>query len=224
LITFGCGALAFQILVNFSNITGAMGKISQEEWLRLIRALFYTGARVIGVIFFSTLWTVPVGVWIGKSPRIAKTLQPIVQNVAAFPAPMLFPLIAMTLIRWGWSPHIIALVLMIVGNQWYLFFNVISGASRIPEDLKQVAHAYQFTLWYRWRYLYFPAIFPSLVTGWLTAAGGSWNASIVAEYVSFPGGESQAKGIGLELTKACASGNNITLAAAVCAYNCHNCS
>jgi NitT/TauT family transport system permease protein len=122
----------------------------------------------------------------------------------------------MVLIQRGWSPQIVALILMTLGNQWYLFFNVISGASRIPEELKLVARAYGFTLWQRWRYLYIPSIFPSLVTGWITATGGSWNTSIVAELVSFPNGESRAAGIGLELTLAAAKGDTLRLVAAVC--------
>jgi NitT/TauT family transport system permease protein len=215
-VSFGLGALAFQLLVGLPEIARSIEHVSKEDWLRLIRALFLTAGKVLAVLVFATIWTVPVGLWIGKSPRVAKFMQPVVQNIAAFPAPVLFPLIAMTLIQHGWNPQIIALTLMTIGNQWYLFFNVISGASRIPEDLKLVARAYQLTRWQRWRFLYFPAIFPSLVTGWITAAGGSWNTSIVAELVTFPGGESRAQGIGLELTRASAQGDNTTLAAAVC--------
>ncbi len=216
IVTFGLGALAFYILSSIPAIASTVGQVSQGDWLRIIRALFITGGRVIGVLLISSLWTVPIAVWIGKSPRVAKIMQPIVQDIAAFPAPMVFPLLAMMMTHRGYNPHLIALILMIIGNQWYLFFNVISGASSIPEELKLVSRAYQFTMWQRWRYLYYPAIFPSLVTGWLTAAGGSWNASIVAEFVSFPGGESQANGIGWELIRASTRGDNVTLAAAVC--------
>ncbi len=215
-ITFGLGAFAFNLLVNLPSLAHTIGQVPEKTWIRLIHSLFLSTGRVVAVVVLSTLWTIPVGVWIGKNPRIAKLLQPFVQDIAAFPAPMIFPLLAMILIQWGWTPNLIAITLMVIGNQWYLFFNVLSGASRIPEDLKLVARTYQLTLWQRWRFLYFPAIFPSLVTGWITAAGGSWNASIVAEYVSFPGGESRAEGIGLELTQASAQGDNVTLAAAVC--------
>jgi NitT/TauT family transport system permease protein len=216
LVSFGMGAMAFNMLVGLPDVANAITHVSKSDWLRLIHALFLTGVKVIGVLIISTLWALPVGLWIGKNPRIAKFMQPIVQNIAAFPAPVLFPFIAMTLIQKGWNPQLIALVLMTMGNQWYLFFNVISGASRIPEELKLVARVYQLNRWHRWRFLYFPAIFPSLITGWITATGGSWNTSIVAELVSFPGGESRAQGIGLELTQAAARGDNIILAAAVC--------
>jgi NitT/TauT family transport system permease protein len=108
-----------------------------------------------------------------------------------------------------------AMLLMTIGNQWYMLFNVLSGASQIPPDLKAVAHVYGFSRWARLRKLYIPAIFPSLLTGWISAAGGSWNASIVAEMVSYPGGVLRAEGIGAEIRRATEEGNFPRLVAAV---------
>src|SRR5207253_4493490 len=132
------------------------------------------------------LWALPARLAIGLSPRLSRFFQPIVQVVASFPAPMLFPLVVAVLevfgISFGWA----SIVLMLLGTQWYILFNVIAGAMAVPADLKEAARSYNITGWQRFRVLYFPAIFPYLVTGWVTAAGGAWNASIVAEYGTAP--------------------------------------
>jgi NitT/TauT family transport system permease protein len=104
---------------------------------------------------------------------------------------------------------------MTIGNQWYLLFNVLSGASRISHEHLEVAKVYRFSLWRRFRFIYLPTIFPSLVTGWITAAGGAWNASIVAEMVRYPGGTMLAEGIGAQITLATMSGDYPRLIAAV---------
>ena len=131
------------------------------------------------------MWALPAGLAIGLSPRLSRTLQPVVQVVASFPAPMLFPLVVGALdaagVRLGWG----SIVLMLLGTQWYILFNVIAGASAIPSDLREAAQdATGFGATARFWRLYLPAVFPYLVTGWVTAAGGAWNASIVSEYVT----------------------------------------
>ncbi len=128
---------------------------------------------------------------------------------------MLFPL-AIALLEWagvslGWG----SILLMLLGTQWYILFNVIAGATAIPADLKEAARSYRISGWQLFRVLYFPAIFPYLVTGWVTAAGGAWNASIVAEYVSFKDKIIAAHGLGAEISAAAESKNFPVLAASI---------
>lgn len=212
---FLLGILVFLLLPAIPNLAASMAQVTRADWLELINALALTFLKVLGVIFFATLWTVPVGLWIGKSPKISRRVAPVIQNLAAFPAPVLFPLIAMSMAQSHMNPLLAATLLMTIGNQWYLLFNVISGASRIPQDLQVVAQVYGFSLKDRFLKLYFPAIFPSLLTGWITAAGGAWNASIVAEIVDFPNGRLHSPGIGAEITQATTHGNYQRLVAAV---------
>ena len=138
-----------------------------------------------------------------------------VQVVASFPAPMLFPLVIAGLnwagVELGWG----SILLMLLGTQWYILFNVIAGAMAIPTDLKEAAQSYRITGWRRFRSLYFPAVFPHLVTGWVTAAGGAWNASIVAEFVTFKGETLRASGVGAEISAAAAAANFPLLAASI---------
>jgi NitT/TauT family transport system permease protein len=212
---FLLGILVFLLLPALPNLATSMAQVTRADWLELINALAMTFLKVLGVIFFASLWTVPVGLWIGKSPVISRRIAPVIQNLAAFPAPVLFPLIAMSMAKSEMNPALAATLLMTIGNQWYLLFNVISGASRIPQDLQIVAQVYGFSLKERFTKLYFPAIFPSLLTGWITAAGGAWNASIVAEIVEFPNGRMHSQGIGAEITQATTHGNYQRLVAAI---------
>lgn len=141
----------------------------------------------------------PVGLAIGLKPTLARWLQPVVQVAASFPAPMLFPLVIAGLRLAGISLDWGSLALMLLGTQWYILFNVVAGAMSVPADLREVARSYRFSRWQRLRIVYLPAIFPHLVTGWVTAAGGAWNASIVAEYVSAAGETLQAYGLGARI-------------------------
>jgi NitT/TauT family transport system permease protein len=122
---------------------------------------------------------------------LATLLQPVVQVVASFPATMLFPLVVLGLAAAGVSLDWGSVLLMLLGTQWYILFNVIAGAMAIPADLKEAAHSYNITGWQKFWVLYFPALFPYLVTGWVTAAGGAWNASIVSEYITFAAPQGQ---------------------------------
>ena len=165
------------------------------------------------------LWAVPAGLAIGLSPRLSKIFQPIIQVVASFPAPMLFPIVIGLLhafgVPLGWG----SICLMLLGTQWYILFNVIAGAMFIPSDLKEAAEIYRMSVMQRFRHLYLPAVFPYLVTGWVTAAGGAWNASIVSEYVSFKGSTDVAFGIGSEISKAAGDANFPLLAAGIAAMS-----
>ncbi|MEI6224201.1 MAG: ABC transporter permease subunit [Deltaproteobacteria bacterium] len=191
------------------------GKVDGASWRGIGWAAFLTLGRVLLATVAGTLWTVPAGLAIGLSPRLSRILQPVVQVVASFPAPMLFPavvaLLAAAGVGIGWG----SVLLMLLGTQWYILFNVVAGAMAIPADLREAARIYRVPTWKRFRVLYLPAIFPYLVTGWVTAAGGAWNASIVSEYVSFGGKELAADGLGARISVAASAGDFPTLAAAV---------
>jgi NitT/TauT family transport system permease protein len=160
------------------------------------------------------LWTVPVGVAIGSNPRLARIAQPLVQVVASVPATALFPVILLFFIKLRGGMEIAAMALMLLGTQWYILFNVVAGAMAIPTDLKEAARVYRFSDWNRWRHLILPAIFPYLVTGMLTASGGAWNASIVAEYFHFQGKILSTAGLGSAISRASDSGRFDVLLAA----------
>jgi NitT/TauT family transport system permease protein len=154
------------------------------EWGGIGAAAGLTLGRVVLSTALGTLWALPAGLAIGLSPRLSRVLQPVIQVVASFPAPMLFPWVVAVLTLSGVHLNWGSIVLMLLGTQWYILFNVIAGAMAIPADLKEAARSYGITGWQRFRVLYAPAVFPYLVTGWVTAAGGAWNTSIVAEYVT----------------------------------------
>jgi NitT/TauT family transport system permease protein len=171
------------------------------EWVALIGKCFLTFLRVLLSVTLSSLWTVPLGIWIGVSMKRVRVFQPIVQILASFPAPMLFPLIMLALLSIHLSFEVISIVLMMAGVQWYILFNVIAGAIRIPTELDQAARVMGLGFWRRMKSVYLPSIFPSLVTGGLTATGGAWNSSIIAEYVYFRGELFMANGLGATISK-----------------------
>jgi NitT/TauT family transport system permease protein len=173
-----------------------------------------TFLRVNLALLIGALWTVPVGVAIGFSPRFARLAQPLVQLAASIPATALFPVLLLFLIRLRGGVEIAAMALMLLGTQWYILFNVIAGAMAIPTDLKEAANVFRFGTFDRWRHLILPGIFPYLVTGMVTASGGAWNASIVAEYFHFQGHIVQAPGLGSTISRASDAGHfNVLLAA-----------
>jgi NitT/TauT family transport system permease protein len=159
-------------------------------------------------------WCVPVGVAIGMSPRWSKRLQPIVQIVASIPATAVFPILLGLLIVLPGGLSLAAVVLMLLGTQWYILFNVIAGAMAVPTDLKEATVIYHVTRWQRWRTLILPAVFPYLVTGLLTASGGAWNASIVSEYVQYHGQTKSTIGLGASIASAANAQNFPVLLAA----------
>ncbi len=155
-----------------------------------------TFLRVVAVVAVSSVVWVPVGVWIGFNPRIAQFMQPIVQVLASFPANFIFPFAIVVFLAIHLSLNFGAIVLMLLGTQWYVLFNVIAGASAVPTDLKEAMDNLGVRGVDRWRRFVLPAIFPAYVTGAITAAGGAWNATIVAEYVFYKNKVYVARGLG----------------------------
>ncbi|ROM79025.1 sulfonate ABC transporter permease [Pseudomonas brassicacearum] len=158
------------------------------------------------IVLASVVW-VPIGVWIGLNPRWAERLQPIAQLLAAFPANVLFPFAVIAIVALKLNPDVWLSPLMILGTQWYILFNVIAGASALPTDLREAARSFQVRGWQWWRQVALPGVFPYYVTGALTAAGGSWNASIVAEAVSWGDDHLYATGLGAYIAQATAVGD-----------------
>jgi NitT/TauT family transport system permease protein len=157
---------------------------------------FATLARVVVLIAIATLVWVPIGVWVGTRPRAALLVQPVAQFLAAFPANLLFPIVVSGIVAWQLNPNIWLSPLMILGTQWYILFNVIAGAAAIPAELRSVADNLRVRGWLWWRRIALPAVLPYYVTGAITASGGSWNASIVAEVASWGDEHLQADGLG----------------------------
>jgi NitT/TauT family transport system permease protein len=155
-----------------------------------------TLARVLVLIAAASVIWVPIGVWVGTRPRVANTVQPLAQFLAAFPANLLFPIFVSVIVAWRLDPNIWLSPLMILGNQWYILFNVIAGAAAIPAEMRAVGDNFHISGWLWWRRIALPAVFPYYVTGAITASGGSWNASIVAEVASWGNEHLHAAGLG----------------------------
>lgn len=167
----------------------------------------YTLARVLVLIALASLVWVPVGVWIGMNPRWSGRLQAVAQLLAAFPANLLFPVVVLPIVYWDLNPDLWLSPLMVFGTQWYILFNVIAGASSVPAELRDAARNLGLSGWLRWRRFLLPAVFPSFVTGAITASGGSWNASIVAESVTWGATSLQAHGLGSYIARMTAQGD-----------------
>ena len=175
-----------------------------------------TFLRVNATLILGALWTIPAGVAIGFSPRLARIAQPLAQIAASVPATALFPVVLLILIRLGGGLGLGSIVLLLLGTQWYILFNVIAGAMAIPTDLKEAASVFGLRGWERWRKLILPGIFPYLVTGLVTASGGAWNASIVAEYFHFKGQTYSTVGVGALISGATDAKNfNLLLAGTI---------
>jgi NitT/TauT family transport system permease protein len=177
------------------------------EWGQIGLGVLATLVRVMIALAIALLWTIPVGVAIGTNPRLAGVLQPLIQILASVPATALFPAFLLLILGLPGGLDIAAVVLMLMGTQWYLLFNVTAGAVAIPQDLKYTTAMLRLTSAGRWRTLILPALFPYIITGAITAGGGAWNASIVAEYVTFGGKTYFTTGIGSLIAQATASGN-----------------
>ena len=192
---------------------GELASLNRAEYFLLLRSAALTFLRVNLALIIGALWTIPVGVAIGFSPRFARLMQPLVQLAASIPATALFPVLLLVLIRLRGGVEIAAMALMLLGTQWYILFNVIAGAMAIPTDLKEAAKVFRFSRLDRWRRLILPGIFPYLVTGMVTASGGAWNASIIAEYFHFQGRVVEAPGLGSTISRASDAGHfNVLLA------------
>ncbi|WP_405163752.1 ABC transporter permease subunit [Nocardia sp. NBC_01499] len=169
---------------------------------------FLTLLRVVVLLVFATIVWVPIGVWIGLNPKVSRLAQPVVQVLASFPANFLFPFITAVLVWSGASLNWAGTILMALGAQWYILFNVIAGASAVPTDLREAAANLQLPRKLWWRRLILPAIFPSYVTGGITAAGGAWNASIVSEVVDYGSTTLVAAGLGSYIHEATKVGDS----------------
>ena len=219
-------AVLVSVAYAFAKMSIELFALSRPE----LRGIFWgagaTFLRVELTLVLAGLWTIPVGVMIGLNPKLSAIAQPIAQIAASVPATALFPIILLLLIRIGGGLGIGSIVLLLLGTQWYLLFNVIAGAIAIPTDLKEVCGVFRFKSRERWRKLLLPAIFPYLITGFITASGGAWNASIVAEYFRFQGRTFSTTGLGAVISSATDTGNfpvllgaTILMAAMVVAMN-----
>lgn len=184
------------------------------QWGQIGLSVLATLLRVAVALVIALAWTIPVGVAIGTNRRVATVLQPIVQITASVPATAIFPVILLAVVNLTGGLNVAAIFLMLMGTQWYLLFNIIAGASAIPQDLKYTSALMGLNRWQRWRTLILPALFPYIITGAITASGGAWNASIVAEYVHFGGQVLSTTGIGALIAKATGSGDYPLLLAA----------
>lgn len=192
-----------------------LSKIPLGHWVILLRNTLWTLIRVFFALLISTCWAVPVGIWIGTSPRRIRIAQPIIQVMASFPAPMLYPLVLGVLFALRVSFDVGSMLLILLGVQWYVLFNVLAGAMKIPTELNYALSLMETSVWDRWSKLYLPSIFPSLVTGWITAAGGAWNASVLAEYTSFGGEILKTPGLGSTLSVSLVNQNYTLFAASL---------
>jgi NitT/TauT family transport system permease protein len=194
-----------------------LAQVTPRDWLDILEALGWTSLRVLATMLLGAAWAVPAGIAIGRSPRLSRVLQPVIQVVASFPIPMLFAPIAAGIILAGIDFNAGCTLLMLLGSQWYILFNVVAGAMAVPQDLREVAEVYGLRGLKRFRVVYLSGTFPYLVTGLITAAGGAWNASIISEYVDRGKGVAPlvAPGIGSYLSQTFATGSYHLLAAGV---------
>ena len=206
------GAIGYAVVRVIMILTG----LSAPDFRQIGVGLFATWLRVNLTLVLGALWTIPVGVAIGFNPRLARIAQPLAQIAASVPATAVFPVVMLVLIRMGGGLGFGSIVLLLLGTQWYILFNVIAGAMAIPTDLKEAASVFGIRGWERWRKLILPGIFPFLVTGMITASGGAWNVSIVAEYAHLKGHVYSTVGIGAMISAATDAKNfNLLLASTI---------
>jgi NitT/TauT family transport system permease protein len=168
---------------------------------------FATAVRVTVLIVISSIIWVPIGVWIGMRPKATQVVQPILQFLASFPANLLFPIVVIMIVKYHLNVNIWTSPLMILGTQWYILFNVIAGTSSIPKNMHHAVGSLCVSGWLKWRRFILPAIFPFYITGAITAAGGAWNISIIAEAVSWGHVHLFATGLGAYIDKMYTAGD-----------------
>jgi NitT/TauT family transport system permease protein len=200
------GAILLALFAIFQAVRVLSG-ITAAEVSSTLKAAGATFLRVTVSLVLASLWTIPAGVAIGFNRRLARAVQPLAQVAASVPATALFPVILLVLVRLGGGLGIASVLLMLLGTQWYILFNVIAGATAIPSELREAASVFRFSQRQEWTTLILPGIFPYLITGLITASGGAWNASIVAEYFQFQGKTLTTLGLGAQISSATASGN-----------------
>lgn len=190
-----------------------LADVSPSKWLHLLKSGGASLSRVLLSTFLATLWTLPVGLWIGMSPKWSRRLQSVVQVAASFPSSLIFASLILIFRGMGIGLGVSCVLLMVLSTQWYLLFNIIAGAQTIPSELREASRAYRLSLWRRCWTLYFPAVFPFLITGWVTATGGAWNASIITEIVTAKHQTLSTFGLGAEVVMATDQGSMPHLAA-----------
>jgi NitT/TauT family transport system permease protein len=216
LVAFGVGG-GLILLYGAFRAVALLTAVPLAAWAGIGTGLVLTLLRVAAALALALAWTVPLGVAIGSSPRLAAWVQPLVQVAASVPATALFPILLLGVARLPGGVNLAAVLLMLMGTQWYLLFNIIAGAAAIPQDLKLTSALLRLSRWDRWRTLILPALFPFLVTGAITASGGAWNASIIAEHAVFGGQVLSTPGIGSLIAGATAGGDYPLLLAATLA-------
>ena len=181
---------------------------------------FLTMVRVVVLIGLASVIWVPIGVYVGLRPKLTQVVQPVAQFLAAFPANILFPLVVSVIVVFELNPDIWLSPLMVLGTQWYILFNVIAGATTMPQELRDAADNFGVKGWLWWKRVALPAVFPFYVTGAITASGGSWNAAIVAEVVSWGSKTLHAHGLGAYIADAVSSGDfrKVVLGTAVMSF------
>jgi len=189
--------------------------VSTGGWTQIAAAAGLTFVRVLAAVALATAWTLPAGVVIGRSPRLGRAVQPVIQLLASFPAPMLFPLVVLVLSQVHVGLGVGSVVLLVLSAQWYILFNVVTAVSAIPGQLEEATRVFHVRPAARWRALYLPSAFPGLVTGWITAAGAAWNASIVAEFVHAGARLETTTGLGSLISLATARGDFPLLAGGI---------
>ena len=196
-------AVLYAVTRAIAMLTGLDG----SEYRELLTGAGATFLRVVAALVIGAAWTIPAGVAIGFNPKLARIAQPLAQIAASVPATALFPIVLLVLIRIGGGLGLGSIVLLLLGTQWYILFNVIAGAMAIPTDLKEASDLFKFNRAQRWRKLILPGIFPYLITGMVTASGGAWNASIVAEYFRLKDKTYTTVGLGATISRASDVGN-----------------
>jgi NitT/TauT family transport system permease protein len=194
--------LLLAVLYFAGDAIALLRQVTTSQAVAILLGAAATFARVNVALLIAAAWTIPAGVAIGLNPRLARIAQPLAQVAASVPATALFPIILLALIRFGGGMGIASILLMLVGTQWYILFNVIAGAMAIPTDLREVSQLFHSTLVQRWRTVILPGIFPFLITGMVTASGGAWNASIIAEYFHLRNQTMQTVGLGAQISSA----------------------
>jgi NitT/TauT family transport system permease protein len=205
------GDVVFAAIIGILVIAGTaelMISIARTTGLAELGTAFALGGvtflRVVLLTVLCSIVWVPVGAIIGMNPKVSRLIQPLAQVLASFPANFIFPFVVMLFVLWNISINWGSILLMALGTQWYILFNVIAGASAIPDDLVEMTRNFHITGWMKWKTLILPAVFGSWVTGGITAAGGAWNASIVSEIVSYGHHTLVAKGLGSYIAEATA--------------------
>ncbi|MDA9431335.1 ABC transporter permease [Bradyrhizobium sp. CCBAU 51627] len=203
-IAFILAGTAYAAWMTYRYLSASLGL---PDVVLVIRDGLITLLRVVILISLATLIWVPVGVWIGLRPKLAERVQPLAQFLAAFPANLAFPVFVVAIVSFRLNPDVWLSPLMILGTQWYILFNVIAGASAFPTDLREAASSLHLGGWRWWFKAIIPGVFPYYITGAITASGGSWNASIVAEVASWGDTHLKASGLGAYIASATEAGD-----------------